>query len=246
MTISIQKAQDDLQHMNDLLTRIVNLSKDVGTFHDGIDLRDQIKTSVQELKQISQTVKKEIEILKQNDEDSNATSSLHVAFEELSARVKNALPDVIQALRSADASQQGAHLFEPSPNQSNTSDSKNRPLELINTPLLDQGTLDQDTDLLEELESDVNSIMNAMREINELFIKTMKELQSQKTKIFSAENLTAEAHNQMKKGNDELDKATAHQKKSGKCLVFILIVILLIGVGIGLYFLIQYLKNKKK
>lgn len=247
MSYNVAQIQNNLQQMEDLRARIVNLSKDIGTFHDGIHLREQIQDSVQELKKLSRSVREEIEEMKKNEGESSELSQIHAKFEALSSKIKEALTDVIASLRSTSASPQAGQLIESTPNQSDYSTSKNkRPLELITTPLLDQSMLDQETDEIYLLENSVNEILSSMRETNAIFTKTMQELQSQRNMIISTDTYTTKAAQNMKSGNEQLDKASSHQSGSRKALCVIFIIILVVAVGIGLYFLIQYLRKDKK
>lgn len=243
MSYNAQHAQESLQNMDNLLTRIINLSKDIGTFHDGIHLREQIQNSVQELMKLSRSVKAEIEDLKSNEDESN-NSELRASFEALSVKIKGALPDVIASLRSADTPQKQPNLsyIEPAPHQN----AKNKlSMELINTPLLDQSTIDQETDQLDVLESEVNAILRDMREINSLFNKTMQELQSQRHLLAGVDTITTGAAKDMKKGNDQLDKAESHMKGSRKALCAILIIVFVVILGVAGFLTYYFLKKKK-
>lgn len=243
MSYTAKQVQENLQRIEDLRVRIINLSKDVGTFHDGIHCREQIQSSVQELKQLSQTVKNEIEELKRNEGESDNSSSLHSQFEALSSKIKEALPDVIASLRQAGTPPQASQFVESTPNQSDYSKNK-RPLDLMTTPLIDQATVDQETNQIDVLENEVNSILNIMREIIQFFTQTMQEITSQRNFIDSINKNTTDVAQNMIKGNEELDKAYSHQKGSRKALCIIFIIVLVIGLGIGLYFLIQYFRKK--
>lgn len=247
MSYNVAHIQNNLQQMEDLRTRIVNLSKDIGTFHDGIHLREQIQSSVQELKQLSRSVREEIEEMKKNEDESSELSQIHAKFEAISSKIKEALTDVIASLRSTSTNPQSGQLIESTPNQSDYTTSKNKhPLELITTPLLDQSMLDQETDEIYLLENSVNEVPSNMRETNALFTRTMQELQAQRHMIGSIESKTTDAAQNMKKGNEQLDKANSHQGGSRKALCVIFIIILVVALGIGLFFLIQYLRKDKK
>lgn len=222
--------------MKDQLRRVVQLSQDIGSFNDGPQLRQNIQNSVRTLVQLSTSVKNEITILhNRDDESSQDANSLQQEFEVINQQMKTQLPEIITSLKSASHTIGGP---QPLGGERQLSSE-------IYVPLLDQQELDQDTEQIDLLDVSVNEILTNMREVNNLFTQTMQELQRQRHLVVSIDNQTSKAHDAMKEGNSQLDKASEHQKGSRKAICLIFLVVLVVVIGVGLYFLITYLKKKK-
>lgn len=225
-----QKVKQDIKRMDSILSTIENLSKDIGTFNDGMSLREQIQSHVKELMDTSKNVKTNISIMRQNDDPE--IDSVQKSFEEVSGKMRNQLPKVINGLKASTPSVQPA---------------RNNSQEIFNQPLLvDQSLVDADSDQLAILESEVNQILSTMKEVNALFEKTMQELQSQRHLIIGVDNMTSKAADDMSMGTLELEKAEVHQKGSRKCLCWILLMITVIVGCVVVFVVVLVMKKKKK
>lgn len=221
------KVKQDIKRMESILATIEDLSKDIGTFNDGMSLREQIQNNVKDLMDISKNVKTNISIMRQNDDPD--IDSVQKSFEDVSGQMRAKLPKVINGLKASTPSSQ-----PPRGNQ-----------EIYNQPLIDQSLVDADSDQLAILESEVNQILSTMKEINALFEKTMQELQSQRNLLIGIDSVTQKAAEEVSMGTLELEKADVHQKKSRKCLCWILIMIIVIAGCIAVFVVVLVMKKKK-
>lgn len=222
------KVKQDIKRMESILATIENLSRDIGTFSDGMSLREQIQNNVKELMETSKSVKTNISIMRQNDDPE--IDSVQKSFEEVSSKMKTQLPKIINGLKASTPSMQPPR---------NGSQDFTRPL------MVDQSLIDSDSDQLAILESEVNTILSTMKEINALFEKTMQELQSQRNLIISVDNMTSKAADDMSMGTLELEKADVHQKKSRKCLCWIFLMIFVIAACVVVFVVVLVMKKKK-
>ncbi|OHT02735.1 hypothetical protein TRFO_30043 [Tritrichomonas foetus] len=235
--VSAGHVRSNVQRMDEILNRLVTLSKDVGTFNDGIHLREQIQTNVQSLMNLSKQSRSDIQQLRQNEDPE--CDSLQILFENVSANMKRDLPAVISSLKSAAPApaDHGNSMFTSNSNRNNDN--------LINAPLLDQQMLDNETDQLDLMEHEVNSILSNMREIQQLFQSTLQEIQKQRHIVASIDQMTSNSVDHMQKGTKELDKATQHQKGSRKALCWILIIVLILVGGAAAFCGVYFTKKKK-
>jgi predicted nucleic acid-binding Zn ribbon protein len=228
MSATIAQVANDIAKMTSTLNHILSLSKQIGGFNDGPHLREQLQVDVKSILDSSRTVKRDLLQLKDNDE-SEADEYL-AKFEALRGRIQQELPPVVNKLKSSSADT--AFGSASSPNYTEG--------------LLDQTQLDGATDLIDILEQQVNAILMTMREVREIFGSTLEELQKQKHMVQSIETTTAEAAEDMHKGNEILEEAQDRQKGATKCILWILIILVLVAVAIVLIILSQTIWKKKK
>jgi hypothetical protein len=79
-------------------------------------------------------------------------------------------------------------------------------------PLLSQSMLDTDTVLIDVLEQQVAEIVAMIREIDDLFSKTLSELQNSRHVLTTIEASTTTAVAEMQNGNVQLEQETENQK----------------------------------
>ncbi|KAH0795094.1 hypothetical protein GPJ56_000937 [Histomonas meleagridis] len=189
----IASLQNDFRSMKQLLQEICDLSDKVGGFDDGPDLRDQIQSKVQTLKRLSSQSKQSLMALSQKNDP--AVNECQKQFDELNQDIQQKLVPVLNKLRSSTAAEESA----PAPQFQNQ--------------LVSQAQVDQDTEYLEILEQEVNSILQTMKDVNKIFHETLEELQKQRHVLVGIDTTTTQAAQKMETGNKELKEAHEHQKK---------------------------------
>ena len=215
----IPALDSSLNRMEQILNTLVEDGSAVGGFNDGPLLRERIQSNSKQLVQLSSTVKREILSLKeQNDPNVNQYEE---KFARLAQRMKQELPQVLDSLKK---------------NQITETHSSSQAIST--TPLLQQDVVDGTTEQIEELEVAVREILSTMTQLHSIFTQTLDELQKQRNVILSVDTAVSNAHDDMHKGNDQLDTATKHQKGSTKCLIWIFIIVALVvlGIALGIYF----------
>lgn len=227
---SVAKVKQDIKRMDNIITNLKTLSKDIGSFNDGVHLRDQIQNNVKELMDTCKDVKTNITILRNNNDPE--IDSVENSFEQVSQTMKQELPQILNGLKQSSSSQAGQ--------------SDSRPDVMNQSLLMDQQLVDQDSDQLILLENEVNQILSIMREVKALFDRTMQEIQSQRNMIIGIDRSTSKAAEDMTMGSLELEKAQNHQKSSRKCLCWILLIILVVVICVVVFVVVLVLKNKKK
>jgi hypothetical protein len=227
MTATRTQVASDIDKMTSTLNHILSLSKQIGGFRDGPHLREEIQVDVRTILDSSRTVKRDLVQLKENDEPE--VDEYLARFEALRSRIQQELPPVVNKLKSSSADT--AIASSSSPNYTEG--------------LLDQTQLDGETDLIDLLEQQVNTILMTMREVREIFGATLEELQKQRHMVQSIETTTAEAAEDVHKGNEILGEAQEQQKGATKCLMWVLIIVVLVAVAVVLIILSQTVWKKK-
>jgi chromosome segregation ATPase len=224
MSVSLGQVASDIEQMSSQLSHILALSNKIGGFNDGPHLREQIQCDVKAILDSSQTVKRAFAALKESDPP--GLDDHHRRFEQLRARIQAELPKVIAKLRDNTAPGAGAAAN-------------------YTEPQLDQRLLDRDSDLIDVLEQQVGEIVAVMREVNSLFGQTLAELQAQRHMLTAIEGHTAAAAEEMGKGNEALEEAGEHQKKSTKCICWIAVIVAAVVVAVVLLVLWKTVWSKK-
>jgi hypothetical protein len=221
---TLAEVSTDLDQISSLLTHVTSISMKIGGFGDGPHLREQIQADVRQLTNLSQKVKIAMaELSKTNDP---SFDTYQVRFDELRTRIQSELKPVVEKLRGCAT---------PSGTSGQPSASEG---------LLRQDLLDADTDYLDTLEQQVNEILQAMREVNQLFTRVMTELQKQRHILARIDAETTEAASDMSSGNMQLEQAAEHQRCSTKLICCIFLIVFVIAAGIGGIIAWQVLKKK--
>lgn len=207
---------------------IIELSKQIGGFNAGPQLQDDIQSNVKSLLTLSQKVKNNITQLR----ESNAPDldSVENAFNQLSRRIQSELPDVIKSLRNVSSG--------PGPSSGGGGGG-------FNPTVLQQSLVDDQSDQLDMLEQEVQSILSTMREVNTLFHQTLEEIQKQRHMLVTIEASTEKAKDDMESGILHLDKAGENQKSSNRALCWILIILVVVVVGVVLFCILFFTRKKK-
>lgn len=221
--------ESELNEMQNKLDVIIRDSNKIGTFEDNAGVRNEIQNNVKTLMTLSQSAKKTLTQLKQSDVPN--VDKYQARFDNLSNQMKNNLPEVIQK-------------FKQSAPQFGQVNSYTNPTNDFNQSLLPQEIIENQSDQLDELSSQVNGILSAMREVHELFTETYEELQKQKHMLFRIETTTDAALEDMLNGNKQLEKAHENQKSSTKSLIWIFLILGVIIVGIVIFCSIYFTKKK--
>ena len=220
---SVQQLSSLLSNMRETLDRLCKQNSAVGGLSDGPLLRQELNKTVKELGSISKQAKSTIIILKENGEEIHDYES---EFEKISENMKNVLPEIIQKLREQQ---------EEQPTGGSLS---------VTAPLMAQEEVDMETENIENLEIQVREILSTMRELHEIFTKTLEELQRQRNVLVSVDEQISAAQDSVKDGNQQLDAAHQHQKASTRCLCWIALFFLIICAGIGIFLGIKYGTSK--
>ena len=189
----IASLQNDFNSMKQLLQEIRTLSDKIGSFSDGPDIRDQIQSKVQTLKRLSSQTKQSLLALSQKNDP--AVNECQKQFDELNEDINQKLVPILNKLRSITIGESSA------------------PTPAFQNQLVTQAQVDQDTEYLEILEQEVNSILQTMKDVNKIFHETLEELQKQRHILVGIDTTTSRAAKKMETGNNELKKAHEHQKK---------------------------------
>lgn len=199
----------------------------IGTFKDTPTFRDSINQNVKDILQLSGASKRLIATLRQ--QEAPGLDDYEKEYEELNAELKRELPPIVQKLKqnTEDAGGMGGN-----------------PQAAMSQNLLDQEVVDGQAEQLEELESQVREILSTMKEVNEIFTKTLEELQKQRNMIVGLDNTVQESQDRMVSGNEALEKGKSHQKASTKCLLWILLFFGIIVAGIIIFIIVKYTGKK--
>jgi hypothetical protein len=216
------QVSSDIERMTGLMDHIMSLSKQIGGFNDGPQLREQIQVDVKNIMNASKVVKDSLSQL----QGSPGTGECEARFEQLRARMQQDLPNVISKLRQNT---------EAPPSSGGLQGSRANYTE----PILDQMQLDGETEQLETLAQQVNQILRVMREVHEIFGQTLEELQKQRHLLGHIEGATSEAVSNMESGNEQLEQAHESQKKSTKCICAVAIIVVVVAVGVAMLILYQ-------
>jgi hypothetical protein len=206
----------DIEQMTSLMTHIINLSKQIGGFNDGPQLREEIQSDVRTLTNTIRSTKDALTALK--SQNAPGVDEHQARLDALRARMQAELPGVVNKLRQ----------------NTDTPSSQSPARAAYTQPLMSQQLLDSETDQLELLEQQVNEILRVMREVNQLFTTTMEELQKQRHILATIEGATSDAVEKMETGNEELKQAHSSQKKSTKCICAIAVIVIVVAIGVAL------------
>ena len=100
--------------------------------------------------------------------------------------------------------------------------------------------------VIEQRRVEIDKIENIMRNINDIAKDINIEVQNQGEKLDRLDNHMRTAADNVKEANKELKEASHHQKKSCKCLIYI-IILAMVAIGVVLYFIISaFTKNKSE
>jgi t-SNARE complex subunit (syntaxin) len=226
MPPTVSEVSSDLEQMSILLNHVITLSDQIGGFGDSPHLREQIQSDVRQLTSLSQKAKAAITELE--SVPGTDFSTVQGRFTALRDRIQNELRPVIGKLRN---SQTVSHA------QKEQSDAE--------MPLLNQSMLDSNTDLIDVIEQQVAEIVTIMREINELFSKTLSELQNQRHVLTMIEASTTNAVGEMQNGNTQLEKAAENQRRSSKCMCWSAIILMIVVTVVVLVILRRVLWTDK-
>ena len=227
MSFSIIEVSNDMTRMENTIDHVKNLSESIGGWQDTAQLREDIQNDVRTIADLSKTIKNNIEYLRA--QNAPGLDEQEQRFDSIREKMQVKLREVMEKLRSNDL---------PSHDQDSYPDSNSQ-------PLLDQGLLDQQSDQLDELESEINEILQTMKEVKALFCKTLEEIQKQQHILTKVDKTITQAKQETVNGNQQLEKAQQHQKGSTKVLCFILIIFLIIAVGVSIFLAIWIPKHRK-
>ena len=225
--MAIPSLDASLDKMRQTLDSLLEDGEKIGSMSDGAVLRDRIQSNAKELVQLSASVKKQIMTLKEDDDPS--ISQYENDFMELSKQMKEKLPSILNRLKQ---------------NKTETS-STSQVTPVVSQPLLEQQTVDNETQQIEDLEVSVREILSTMTELNRIFNQTLEELQKQRNTLLTLDNTISNAHDDVKGGNEQLEKATEHQKGSTRCLCWLLLVVGIIVAGIAIFLFIHFSGKSK-
>ena len=223
---SLSNLSSSLNEMKSKFQTLCAKKKDIGTFHDGPVLRQEINTNVKELVDVTNRVKRIISTLKENGEN---IDSYEAEFESLGKQMNTELPKIIQSLKQREDTSVPAYGVSQ-----------------VQQSLMDQEEVDGTTEQIENLEVQVREILSTMRQLNEIFNQTLDELQKQRNVILSIDNQVSNAHDNMADGNEKLDGAKKHQRGSTKLLCWLAIIFGLVVVGIVIFLIFFFSKKKDK
>lgn len=216
----------DIGAMERLLSAIVESADKLGGFDDGPDVRESLQRDVRTLMDLSQTVKRAL--FAQRERGDTAADSHEARFNALRERMQAQLPQVLRRLQE---SSQGCDAPPPRG-------------DIVSQPLLDQEQLDGETEYLQVLEQEINSILTAMQELNRIFKQTLDELQKQRHILVGVDSMVSSSTGNMQDGNKDLDKAADHQRGTTKCLFIIILIVAIAAVGIVVFCVLITRKKK--
>jgi len=226
MSFTIAEVSNDLTRMENTIDHVKELSQSVGGFGDTPQLREDIQSDVKTISDLSKTIKSNIEYLRQQNVP--GLEEQERRFDKIREQMQVKLREVIEKLRNNDLPSHDQYSYEST-----------------SQPLLDQGLLDQQSDQLDELESEINEILQTMKEVKALFCQTLEEIQKQQHILFKVDKTIQRAHDDAVDGNQQLDTAQQHQKGSTKVLCCLLIFFLVVAVGVSLFLALWFTKHKK-
>ncbi|EAY03624.1 hypothetical protein TVAG_161630 [Trichomonas vaginalis G3] len=200
----------------------------IGTFRDTPTFRDSINSNVKDITQLAAASKRLLTELR--EKETPGLDQYEQEYEELNTELRRELPPIVQKLKNS--SQDGG----AGPGGASTS--------TMQSSLLDQQVVDGESEQLEELEVQVREILSTMREVNEIFTKTLEELQRQNHMVVGISDTVAESKNAMVKGNEQLERGKQHQKASTRCLLWIFLFVLLVVAGIVIFVVVKYTGKK--
>ena len=215
----IPSLDSSLNRMEQTLNSLIEDGKSIGGFSDGPILRENIQSKSKQLVQLSNAVKQQIITLKEQNDPN--VGKYEEDFDRLAQKMKQELPQILDSLKRSQSTEQPT-VTQP----------------ISTTPLLDQQVVEEQRDLIEDLEVAVREILATMTQLHSIFTQTLEELQKQRNVILSVDNAVSNAHDDMNKGNENLQTAQKHQKGSTKCLLWLLLIFAVIaaGIGVGIYF----------
>jgi methyl-accepting chemotaxis protein len=226
MSNAERELREDLDRMKDMFENVMNLSRRIGGLTDGIGVRDDLQDAVKRLVGLSQKVKTGISSLRDAGED---LGDIEAVFSQISRRMQQNLPGVIDSLKSAGGSPDAGGYQRDS----------------LQQPLLDQTQLDADQERLEILQTEVTDILAALREVNLLFTHVYGEIQKQRHMVTTIDRYTSDAVDDMIEGNEQLEKAGKHQKAGTKCLCWIFVIVGVVAAGLAIFVGVFLAKKKK-
>ncbi|OHS98197.1 hypothetical protein TRFO_09076 [Tritrichomonas foetus] len=240
----LPEINSSINEMEQTLEEIANLSDKCVGFNSSIYI-PQVQDRIKSLYSLMTCFKKK----SQQYDGFSEYPSTKLRFDNFTRKLQTTLPNVIKTLKESEASS-----FSNNNNTSNKNNNLNKATLLSSShenpnytePLLDQQMIDGETDMISLIENDVTNILSQMRELNSIFNQTFEELQKQRHKIVSIDSITNNSKKEMKKGNQELEKAGNHQKSSRKTLIVIFSIIFAIVLAIIAFLAIHFSKKKKK
>ena len=257
MSYNVTQIRKNLQQMEDLLVRIVNLSQDVDTLQD-VDTRfELLVNSLHELRNLIISVRDQIDQMRRNKDKTRELYQIQAEFVALNRRIIDTLQIHMPRVLTASFSRGLDLLNESESNQSDYSTSKkDHSRELQTTPLLDQSMNNQymnnqymnERYMNERYMNDqyMNDLFNSTIQEIDLYEKTCQNLKNQINLIICVDHMTSRVLPNKKIENEQLDIQSSHQSSSRKALCVIFIIIIIVALGIGAFFLIQYLRKGKK
>ena len=228
MSASAYGISRDLNLLRSKLSETHSIAQDIGTIKDGALLRSTIQTTIKEISTLSTSIKSQLTILNQNSHDQ--AQEYELQFNEIQQEMQTQLPLIISKLKE-------------NTNGSNQMNSFSSEIAENIIPLIDQEQVDGETEQIDILEEQVNTILTTMREVNDIFSSTLEKLQEQRNMILSIDNAVSDANDNASKAVDQLNKAEKHQKFSRKCLCWLLLVFLVIAAGIGVFVWLYLSRN---
>jgi hypothetical protein len=220
MAVTIDAVAADLAQMEQIIAVITSHGNKVGTASDTPFFRDTVRSKVEILNALSQSLKSALVILRDGG-DPNVDS-----YEQ---RLKSLTSRLASALR---------------PFLSDGRDRLNRtPSYTDSRTLLLERDVDEDlTDRVDMLEHEARQVLTTMREVTHLFHATCEELKRQRRLLTKIDTHIERADGNMKAGIGELRIAQENQRRSSKCICsWCLWVFAIVAITAGvIYFIVFY------
>ena len=207
--------ETDFQQIEAKLRDLSQGKDQIGTFSDGPHVRERINQDVRDIMKLSKSIKDSIATLQEQNE--SEASKYAAKFESLRMKMEPEINAVIQKLKNAQQQDMQAG-----------NDGS------VGAPLLSQSMIDDTSDQISILESEVASILKTMKEVKQLFDQAYEEINRQSHIIAHVDTLVEESHTNMVGGNAQLSTAKEHQKGQTKTLCWILLIVLVVIAAIVL------------
>lgn len=192
---------------------IIAKANQIGGFNDTQTLRSSLQEEVQTLVREVQQIKEVASVLKEQDNDSYKQYSGRI--DDISNRLHNNLPSVIERLRSTSNTNGAAGAF-------------------MGSRSINQELLDEETEQLDRLEQEVGEIVRSLREVQALYNEVHKKITEQRHLVLEVEQHIEKGVENMEEGNTQLDKARGHQKASTKCIITIIVILVVVIIAVAL------------
>ena len=165
-----------------------------------LELQSARNQATQEMKQISQlTASISDAIDGYNGSDKSAIVQNYQSLLSQYQEISKTISESIQKYKEQEAAAEDAQQAQPTPAQQQAG-------------LYDQAQIDQETEEIERLNRETAQILEDSKALNEIQHIVNDQIQKDSQTIIRIDETIQETHEEMVKGNEELDKAKEHQK----------------------------------